>query len=235
VHSSVVSAAAKAGIRYVMPNAYGLDFFRKPALTAAVPAGQAVVARAAESANAGMVWIAMTTGPWYEYSLRSGEALYGFDFAKRSVVLYDDGNTAVDTTTWAQCGRTIASLLSLPLFPEDEEDAAKTVTLSRFFGRTIAVSSFRVSQRDMLASVQRVTGTTDADWKIVTQNAEERYAEGVKEMEQGNMLGFFKSMYARVFYPDGVGLLETDNEALGLPVEDLDEATKVVLDMVKEA
>lgn len=43
-------------------------------------------------------------------------------------------------------------------------------------------------------------------------------------------------MYARVFYPDGSGDYESskglDNEALGLPHEDLDEATKRAVEMV---
>lgn len=43
-------------------------------------------------------------------------------------------------------------------------------------------------------------------------------------------------MYARVFYPDGSGDYESskglDNEGLGLPQEDLDEATKRTVEMV---
>jgi hypothetical protein len=43
-------------------------------------------------------------------------------------------------------------------------------------------------------------------------------------------------MYARVFYPDGSGDFETshglDNEALDLPSEDLDAATRKTIELV---
>ena len=54
-------------------------------------------------------------------------------------------------------------------------------------------------------------------------------------MKEGNMQeGFQKCMYVRVFYP-GCGDLthKLDNDKLGLPTEDLDEATKEAIDMVK--
>jgi hypothetical protein len=44
------------------------------------------------------------------------------------------------------------------------------------------------------------------------------------------------AMYARVFYPDGSGDFETshglDNEALDLPSEDLDAATRKTIELV---
>lgn len=88
------------------------------------------------------------------------------------------------------------------------------------------MSSFKVSQVDIFESVKRVTQTTDKDWQISYQPSEERYKEGLKELEQGNPLGFYKSLYARVSYPSGDAGFEPDDELLGLPKEDLDDATK---------
>lgn len=82
----------------------------------------------------------------------------------------------------------------------------------------------------MLESAVRVTGTKLDDWKIVREPATERYSDGVRESKEGKRAGFGKVMYTRVFYPDGCGNFEqgkgTLNGLLGLPREDLDEATR---------
>ena len=65
------------------------------------------------------------------------------------------------------------------------------------------------------------------------ESARERYEKGIKEMKEGNRVGYAKMMYTRVFFEDGVGNIEEKglaNEALGLEVEDLDEATERALE-----
>lgn len=95
---------------------------------------------------------------------------------------------------------------------------------------TFYISSFLVSQRDMFESVKRVTGTTDAEWKITYESSEERYKKAVQDLHDGELNGFVRVLYTRVFYPNGGGDYETSkglqNEMLGLPTEDLDEATR---------
>jgi hypothetical protein len=102
---------------------------------------------------------------WSEFSPGGGPDRIGFDFNNRSVVLFDDtAEVAINTSTWPQCGRAIASLLSLKELPDDETD--QSPTLSQFRNSAIYIPSFRLTQRDTLESVKRATGTTDADWKI---------------------------------------------------------------------
>lgn len=130
----------------------------------------------------------------------------------------------------------MAALLSLKILPDDEND--KSLTLSRFRNDYINISSFLVSQRDMLESIQRVTGTTSKDWTIEYQNHQERYESGVKMMKEGNRLGFARALYTRIFYPNGDGNYEARyglvNDLLGLPKEDLDEATKAAVALYKK-
>jgi hypothetical protein len=82
----------------------------------------------------------------------------------------------------------------------------------------------------MFESALRVTGTKESDWTISRESAQERYANGAKEMQEGSTVGFVKMLYTRLFYPDGSGDHEnskgTINALLDLPKEDLDEATK---------
>lgn len=86
----------------------------------------------------------------------------------------------------------------------------------------------------MFESLLRVTGTKSEDWTITKESADERLAVGLKEMQEGKHSGFAKKLYTRVFFPDGFGDFEhnkgTLNSLLGLPKEDLDEATKVAVE-----
>lgn len=101
------------------------------------------------------------------------------------------------------------------------------------------VSSFTVSQKDMLESALRVTGTKMDDWKIIKESSSARYDAGSEAMKGGDRMGFIKLMYTRVFYPDGSGNFEqskgTANELLELPREDLDEATKAAIERQKNS
>jgi hypothetical protein len=99
------------------------------------------------------------------------------------------------------------------------------------------MSSFLVSQRDMLDSLHRVCGTTDADWTITHQPSLERYKKGIEDMQKGDRSGFARAMYTRVFFPNGGGDYESthglDNGVLGLPKEDIDEATKRAVALIE--
>lgn len=174
-------------------------------------------------------WIALACGFWFEFSLGGGPDRYGFDFKERSVTFFDDGTTKINTSTFAQCGRALAALLSLKLLPEDESD--KSPTLASWENKVLYVSSFLVSQRDMFESAKRVTGTTDADWTVKHESSAERYKKGVEDWtEKRDLGGFVRLMYTRMFFPNGGGAHEEtkglQNDVLGLPQEDLDEATK---------
>lgn len=82
-----------------------------------------------------------------------------------------------------------------------------------------------------------MTGSTDSDWEIKREPTKKRYQDGLDEMKQGEMTGFAKAMYARGFFPDGgVDFASSKglaNQVLGLPTDDLDEATKRALEMVE--
>lgn len=225
-HAFLVNAAVKAGVRYVMPNAYSINAHNE-AIRRDIPVTNVVMENIAEVQNAGLISIALMNGFWYEWSLTASSSAFGFNLKDRAVTLYDDGDKAINISTWAQCGRAVASLLSLKVLPDDEKDASTTI--SQFHNKSLLISSFKISQRQILDSVERVTGTTDKDWKIEYEATDKRYKDGVEELNQGNSDGFFKLMYSRVFSPNGDADFEPQNDLLGLPVEDLDEATRVAL------
>jgi hypothetical protein len=173
---------------------------------------------------------------WYEFSLAGGPERYGFDLRNQSVIFFDDGTARLDTSTWPQCGRAVANLLALKLLPDDEND--KSPTLSQYRNKYAGISSFNINQKEMLESLMRVTGTKESNWKITHEPVKERYESGKAELQKGNRSGFARLLYSRVFFPDTPGNLQAtvglDNEKLGLPKEDLDEFTKIAVQMSKD-
>lgn len=187
-------------------------------------------------------WIAVANGFWYEFSLGGTPDRFGFDFSQRTLDLIDDGTLKINTSTFAQVGRAVAALLSLDVQSDDDSAGAgaataaatTTTTVSTWDNDVLFVSSFRVSQRDMYESVKRVTGTTDADWTIRHETYRERYDRALEGLRKRDVPSIVRAMYTRIFFPDRVGDFEetrgTANAVLGLPAEDLDEATKTGVD-----
>lgn len=146
------------------------------------------------------------------------------------MVFFDGGEEKITTATWDQCGRAVAGLLGLRVLREDEGDRDKgQPALEDWADGVVYIASFRVSQKDMFESVKRVTGTMDEDWKITYVDSAKRYEEAVEKMKKGDYVAFSLQLYTRIFFPTGEGDVTKHglaNAALGLPEEDMDEATK---------
>ncbi|KAL8723791.1 MAG: hypothetical protein Q9181_007199, partial [Wetmoreana brouardii] len=229
--SKVARAAAKACVPYILPNWFGHDAANNRLCNDSL-LGHNRDSICAEIESLGVSsYLLLVCNFWYEFSLGGGPDRYGFDFKKRSLILFDDGDVAINTSTWPQCGRAIADLLSLKKLPDDETD--RSLTLPQFRNGSIYISSFRLSQRDMFESVKRVTGTIDTDWTITHESAEQRWKDGQAALQQGDMKAFPKMLYSLMFFPNGDGdgdyqsSLGLHNDLLGLPVEDLDEFTAI--------
>ena len=231
----IVQAAVKADVKWIMPNYYGAGLRPRASSLHQDPIignFQNFIKGVEKYQDQGVNYIALCCGFWYEWSLSRGEEWLGFDIQQRSVTFYDDGKTKLNTTTFEQCGKAVANLLSLPF--KDGKPAVQD-----WKNQGLHVSSFLISQRDILDSLNRVMGTTDADWTITHEPVKERYERGVKQLQGGNRLGFATLLYARLLFPEAPGDYETgyelDNEKLGLPKEDFDEATKKAVEWSKTA
>lgn len=228
-HSKIVKAAVKAGVPYIMPNVYGSDLLNK-SLRDEDLYSAGCVQRCEEIENLGASYIAMVCGFWYEWSLALGPNWFGFDIKNRKAIFFDDGQTQINTSTLRQCGRALAALLSL-------SESGPSPSLSQWKNKLFYISSFRINQRDMLDSLHRVIGTTDKDWEIAYEPTAERYKSGIEDMQKGIRTGYARAMYSRVFYPNGGGDFEStrglENDLIGLPKENLDEATRIAVEMVE--
>ena len=231
--TKLIDAAIEAGVKWIMPNEWGVDLSKVEMSQDTMMHDRTMSVREyIEKFGADKTrWIGLCCGFWYEFSLAGTEVRYGFDFDKKSLTLYDDGNTKINTSTWPQFGRAVASLLSMKKIPQNEKD--KSLCLSQYDSKSIHVSSFFVSQRDMFESVLRVTGDNEKEWTITHEDVVERYNRGQQILKEGKLAGFGIILYARVFYKDGAGDFndKLDNDVLGLPKENLDDATKVAVNM----
>lgn len=233
--TKLINAAAKAGIKWIMPNEFSPMFGDDEALGKSIGFYDRAASTRKQIEDLGMNWTSLVCGFWYEFSLAGSPARYGFDLGNKKLTLFDDGETKINTSTWPQCGRAVANLLGLKIFPQDETD--KSPTLSQFMNKPLCISSFLVSQKDMLASVLRVTGSKESEWSITSEPAEARFEEAINMTKSGNRTAFQVSMYTRVFFKDGRGDYEKDgrlaNEALSLPRENLDEFTRIAVMMAE--
>ncbi len=226
VQGKIIKAAAKAGVAYIMPNVYGFDP-KGPGVSNPI-FGAGTMRRIQDVEDAGLPWIVLTTGFWYEWGLALGDNWYGIDINKKKAWFVDEGHNQMNTSTWSRCGEAFAALLSLP------ENGASP-SLADFKNYPCYVDSFAVTQRTILDSVQRANGTTDQDWEITCEPWEKRYNDGLAEMKTTPHRGFPKALYAHGWSRGGGREFteKLDNDKLGLKPEDLDTVTKKVVEKVQ--
>ena len=155
---------------------------------------------------------------------------FGIDIASHKATLYDDGTNPIMTTSLPQVGRGVARLLSLPV-----HSSTSSASLSDFKNKFFYIASFTVSQKDMLAAVQRATHTTPKDWSVTSIPVDEYINEGREKLSKGDMWeGMVQVVYGSTFkkgFGDVYHGKELSNKKVGLEMEDLD---KVVEGIVKE-
>lgn len=125
-------------------------------------------------------------------------------------------------TTLPTIGRAVVSLLQLS--PEQR---------IQFANKLVYISSFCISQIDLLESIQRVESFPQSSWNIQYQDTEAKVAAGKERVKQGDMMGLADLIYGHVF-KDGAGgnheaRVGISNQVLSLPKEDLDEEVKRIL------
>ncbi|KAF5261915.1 hypothetical protein FOXYS1_7380 [Fusarium oxysporum] len=233
VHHRIVRAAGKAGIRYIIPNIYAANVVieNQGSVDDFFPAAPPInLLKEIERVGVSS-WILLVGGVWFDYSLPSGESFMGFDIDNCNVTLFDEGEAKINTSTLAQFGRAAAAIASLKELPDNGNDMSPS--LSQFQNKPVYLSSFYVSQKDILRSIQRVMNTTDANWEIKYESSADRIENGKAMGRSGNIMGLVQAYYSFIFSPAGQKLKTQDklhNKLLGLPEEDLDEVVRACVE-----
>ncbi|KIW51830.1 hypothetical protein PV05_10515 [Exophiala xenobiotica] len=208
----LVKAAADAGVRWILPNEWGSDTAHPYNERAGVYRNKQAVRDRIDELGVSS-WVAVVSNQWFEMSLSTGR--YGIDINRRKVTFFDDGTAKTTTTTKLQVGRAVASLLSLP---EDGSSPA----LSDFAHKHIYISSFFLGQRN--------TNTSPHQWTTQSVSLKAVLDSTYQGLRQGDHAAALEWISASNFAPgsgnDYAVTRETANTVLGLPEEDLDEATR---------
>ena len=236
---ALIEAAAKAGIKWILPTEYAADGLNK-SLMDAVPlyygkgAARKQIEELAETYE-GLKWIGVATNPWTEFSLVRG--MFGIDIPAKKFVFYEDGGK-FNTSTIEQVGKGVAALLCLPI-----RDAERPrVSLEYYANNFGYISSFLTTQQELFEAVLKATRTNEADWYVERSTIEGsggRIAKAQEELKKGNFMGGADVAYG-YYMGDGLGgnyeeKARADREVLGLEVGDLDRVMAEVVKTVGDA
>ena len=160
-------------------------------------------------------WTSIFTGHFFDYGLKS--ELLGLDIKHKNGILFDEGSDKWSTSTTAQIGRSVAAVLS------NEERLKATAN------KILLIQSFRVSQRQVLNTVNRLLGHSK---QVEVEKVSSK--QFVKDRIEGAADGDNEATEEMVAV---LGIKRTDwkgdsafaNEVLGLEEEDLTEVVKLAL------
>ncbi|OBT51325.1 hypothetical protein VE04_08374 [Pseudogymnoascus sp. 24MN13] len=219
----LISAAAKAGVPWVIPCEYACDN-RHDKLNEEI--GLMVMKnkyRAQIDSLGVSSWIGIVNGPWFDWNFE--KSFMGLDIKTRKAKLFD-GGVKFNTSTLSKVGKSLAALLSLP----DSK-------LSAFKNDFVYFSSFLVSQRDVFDSVLSATSTKESDWAIESESPD-KAADAAKEaIQQGNRMGNVDLLFAtlsRVGYGGDYEAKAIGNNFLGLEQEDFNKVVKDLVEMMEQ-
>ncbi|KAK2613271.1 hypothetical protein N8I77_000193 [Diaporthe amygdali] len=157
--AKVAEAAVKAGVKRFIPSEYGSDSSSADVI-AVVPFFQPKKAQLdwLASQEDRISWTAIITGPFFDWGLKQG--MMGFELPNKSATLVDGGNTRFTTSTVAQIGRAIISVLKHP---------------SETKNQLVFVESFTTTQLEVLAALQKATGK---EWEVKEESSDNMRLEG---------------------------------------------------------
>ncbi len=140
----------------------------------------------------------------------------GFDLQTRKATFVNDGEGKWSTTTLSTVGLAVKNVIL------DLEGTANQI---------VYVASFTVSQSDVLAALERVTGSS---WELTKVDGEEQRRLGQEKFSKGDFSGA-PLLLSYINCVEGHGgnfatYTETWNERLDLPKENLDEVLKKIVD-----
>ena len=215
----IIKAAAKVGVPYIVPCEFGSDATNDKLNSRIALMNMKRPYRKLIEELGVSSWIGVTCNPWFDFSMRLG--FFGLDAKTRTARIFDDGQVKTNFTTLRRVGESLAALLALP---ETE--------LAQYKNDWVYFSSFCFSQRDLLESAKRVTGTKEKDWSIISENPDEVIKAAEEEVAKGNVVAGVHILFALMFSEGHGGDYSTkvvDYKRLGLEPEDLDEALKELI------
>jgi hypothetical protein len=209
----LIDAAIAAGVKRFVPSEYGSntldDRVRKIVPVFEAKKGAVDYLKSKEDV---IEWSSLINGVFFDWGLKVG--FLGFDFKSKTATLIDEGQHAFSGTNLHKIGLALIASLQKP-----------TETKNQY----IYVSSFDISQKDILAEFEKITGEK---WTTKQVQSGDLIDSGRGKLQKGDFSGIADLIKGVAFGPLG-DLRAADgglwNERLGLKNESLEETLKAVL------
>ena len=209
VHLRMIDAAIQAGVKRFIPTEYGNNTCVAASEQVSLYGDKAKVAAYLKSKEStGLTWTAVHTGQFFDWGLESGWLDYYLD--EKRVTIYDSGDTKWSTSTLGTASAAVAKVL---LKPEET------------INKPIFVASFTVSQREVLAALEKSTGSA---WKVNTISSADALKKAT-ELDDKDYSDGLKLLVLMLLYADDADRganfekFGLSNKLLGLPEENLEE------------
>jgi hypothetical protein len=209
-----IDAALAAGVKRFFPSEFG-PYSRDPKLVKLNPwvnPAKTSTVDYLRSKESRMSWTSLVTGGFFDWAMKVG--FFGFDLASKTATLIDGGTSAFSATTLSAISQAILAML---------EHAEETKN------QYVFISSFNVSQKDILDVVEKVDGQK---WIVKHLISEEVIANGRRRLAAGDFAGIMDLTRGAAFGKQGLGDNRPYglwNDKLGLPKEDIEQAIRDVL------
>ncbi|EXJ66776.1 uncharacterized protein A1O5_09971 [Cladophialophora psammophila CBS 110553] len=163
--------------------------------------------------NPSFSWTGLANGPVFDWGLNA--SFLGFDLKTHTALIYNDGDTRVSHSNLDTIGEAVCAILRKP-----HETANKY----------LFISSFTVSQNEILASLEKTTATK---WTVNRASTVDAERDGKEKLTNGDFSGV-RLLLARLMYGGDTGAdfekaPALANKALGLPQESLDATIQAVV------
>lgn len=167
---NLVDAAVAAGVKRFLPSEFGPPS-RDEKFTAMHPALPPKVATVdyLRSKESHISWSALVPGAFFDWGLKVG--LFGVDIKSKTATLIDGGTAVVTASTLPTIAKATLAML-------EHADETKN--------QYVYISSFHLSQKDLLEAVEKVDGQK---WTVKHITSEDLIAQGNKRMAEGDLMG----------------------------------------------
>lgn len=224
VQEPAIRAAAKVGVRYILPSEFGPDpFAGKLVEENGLLVAKKSIRDLIDSLGVSN-WVSVVVGPWLDAGLVQG--LWGIDSKARKATIWQGADAKANTASIPHTAEAVAAVVSLP-----EADLAK------YKNNAVYTPSFYLSQKEILEAVQRATGTTDANWDITYRDVDEVAKEYEEKISQGDGMAPYVKFFVTHFldghggdFSNKVNAAELNKlEKLGLHKEELEPVIQAAL------
>lgn len=212
----MIDAAIKAGVKRFIPADFGSNGENEAVLELfpRLKGKKAVIEYLKSKESDTFSWTSIITGLFIDQALKNG--FMGYKLADHETTIWDSGHARFSCSTTPNIARAVMQVL---LHPNE--------TANKY----IYTSSFEITQSEILASLEKITG--GKAWSVTHVTSEDQIKAGREAMAVGDFVGSgklalaasYRGIYGADFEKEG----KLANAMLGVPKENLDDFLEAIM------